>query len=140
MRYPRIVAWTSNKKFYRKILRSFLHGHVPAKRLISDEVEAGFSWWLSSRAYVDGCITEPERRPGHVNRQNHYEVPSEFYRDFQEQRSGFDQMMKQGQNIFDSMKKYMKDLNVGTGANREPIIVDQHYGISDLSGFQSIHV
>ncbi|GJT46313.1 hypothetical protein Tco_0955028 [Tanacetum coccineum] len=58
--------------------------------------------------------------------------------DFQEQRSGLDQMMKQGQNIFDSMKKYMEDLNVGTGANREPIIVDQHYGISDLSIFQSI--
>nr|GEV65559.1 hypothetical protein [Tanacetum cinerariifolium] len=32
----------------------------------------------------------------------------------------------------------MEDLNVGTGANKEPIIVDQHYGISDLSGFQSI--
>ncbi|GJY29526.1 hypothetical protein Tco_0405293 [Tanacetum coccineum] len=137
-RYPRIVAWTSNKKFYRHMLRDFLHGRVPAERLIPDEVEAGSGWWLSSRAYFDGCVTEPERRPRHLNRQNHYEVPSEFYRDFQEQRSGLDQMMKQGQNIFDSMKKYMEDLNVGTGANREPIIVDQHYGISDLSGFQSI--
>ncbi|GJQ93800.1 phospholipase-like protein [Tanacetum coccineum] len=101
MRYPRIVAWTSNKKFYRHMLRDFLHGRVPAERLIPDEVEAGS--------------------------------------DFQEQRSGLDQMMKQGKNIFDSMKKYMEDLNVGTGANREPIIIDQHYGISDLSGFQSIH-
>ncbi|GJU25172.1 hypothetical protein Tco_1163793 [Tanacetum coccineum] len=140
MRYPRIVAWTSNKKFYRHMLRDFLHGRVPAERLIPDEVEAGSGWWLSSRAYFDGCVTEPERRPRHLNRQNHYEVPSEFYRDFQEQRSGLDQMMKQGQNIFEKMKKYMEDLNVGTGANREPIIVDQHYGISDLSGFQSIHV
>nr|GEU78905.1 hypothetical protein [Tanacetum cinerariifolium] len=25
MRYPRIVAWTSNKKFYRPMLRDFLH-------------------------------------------------------------------------------------------------------------------
>ncbi|GJX94173.1 hypothetical protein Tco_0348759 [Tanacetum coccineum] len=32
----------------------------------------------------------------------------------------------------------MEDMSVGTGANKEPIIVDQHYGISDLSGFQSI--
>ncbi|GJX89551.1 phospholipase-like protein [Tanacetum coccineum] len=138
MRYPRIVAWTSNKKFYRHMLRDFLHGRVPAKRLIPDEVEAGSGWWLSSRAYFDGCVTEPERRPRHLNRQNHYEVPSEFYRDFQEQRSGLDQMMKQGQNIFEKMKKYMEELNVGTGANREPIVADQHYEISDLSRFQSI--
>ncbi|GJS21823.1 hypothetical protein Tco_0450455 [Tanacetum coccineum] len=61
-RYPRIVAWTSNKKFYRHMLYDFLHGRVPAERLIPDEVEAG----------------------------------------------------------------------------SEPIIADQHYGISDLSGFQSI--
>nr|GEY69789.1 phospholipase-like protein [Tanacetum cinerariifolium] len=54
-RYPRIVAWTSNKKFYRKMLHSFLHGRVPAERLIPDEVEAGSGWWLSSRAYFGGC-------------------------------------------------------------------------------------
>ncbi|GJW73455.1 phospholipase-like protein [Tanacetum coccineum] len=107
MRYPRIVAWTSNKKFYRPMLCDFLHGRVPAERLIPDEVEAG-------------------------------SVPSELYRDFQEQRSGLDQMMKQGQNIFEKMKKYIEELNVSTGANREPIIADQHYGISDLSGFQRI--
>ncbi|GJZ11306.1 hypothetical protein Tco_0546065 [Tanacetum coccineum] len=82
MRYPRIVAWTSNKKFYRHMLHDFLHGRVPAERLIPDEVEAGLAWWLSSRAYFDGCVTEPERRSRHLNRQNHYEVPSEFYRDF----------------------------------------------------------
>nr|GEY65899.1 hypothetical protein [Tanacetum cinerariifolium] len=137
-RYPRIVAWTSNKKFYRKMLCSFLHGRVPAKRLIPDEVEAGSGWWLSSRAYFDGCVTERERRPGHVNRQNHYEVPSDIYRDFQEQRSGLDQMMKQGQNIFEQMKKYMEELNVDTRGNKEPIIADRHYRISDLSGLQSI--
>ncbi|GJR01548.1 phospholipase-like protein [Tanacetum coccineum] len=133
-----IVAWTSNKKFYRHMLRGFLHGRVPAEILIPDDVKARSGWWISSRAYFNGCVTEPERRPRHINRQNHYEVPSELYRDFQEQRSGLDQMMKQGQNIFKKMKKYMEDLNVGTGANREPIIADQHYGISDLSGFQSI--
>ncbi|GJV91307.1 hypothetical protein Tco_1539120 [Tanacetum coccineum] len=46
MRYPRIVAWTSNKKFYRHMLYDFLHGRVPAERLIPDEVEAGSGWWL----------------------------------------------------------------------------------------------
>nr|GEV47462.1 hypothetical protein [Tanacetum cinerariifolium] len=120
------------------ILQLVLLGRVLVERLIQDEVEAGSGWWLSSRAYFNGCVTEAERRPRHLNRQNHYEVPSELYRDFQEQRSGLDQLMKQGKNIFEKMKKYMEDLNVGTGANREPIIVDQHYGISDLSEFQSI--
>ncbi|GKA67358.1 phospholipase-like protein [Tanacetum coccineum] len=102
MRYPRIVAWTSNKKFYRPMFRDFLHGRVPAERLIPDEVEAGSGWWLSSRAYFDGCVTERERRPPHLNRENHYEVPSDIYREFQEQRSGMDQMMKQGQNIVEA--------------------------------------
>ncbi|GJR50974.1 hypothetical protein Tco_1401495 [Tanacetum coccineum] len=115
-----------------------LKGRVLAERLIPDEIEAGSGWWVSSRAYFDGRVSEAERPPRHLNRQNHYEVPSEFYRDFQEQRSGLDQMMKQGQNIFEKMNKFMEDMSVGTGANKEPIIVDQHYGISDLSGFQSI--
>ncbi|GJY15331.1 phospholipase-like protein [Tanacetum coccineum] len=44
MRYPRIVAWTSNKKFYRHMLRDFLHGRVPAERLIPDAVEARSGW------------------------------------------------------------------------------------------------
>nr|GEY12738.1 phospholipase-like protein [Tanacetum cinerariifolium] len=62
-RYPRVVSLTSNKKFYRHMLRDFLHGRVPVERLIPDEVEAGSGWWLSSRAYFDGCVTEAERRP-----------------------------------------------------------------------------
>nr|GEX78757.1 hypothetical protein [Tanacetum cinerariifolium] len=52
------VAWSSNKKFYRHILRYFLHGHVPAERLIPDEIEAGSGWWVSSRAYFDGLVNE----------------------------------------------------------------------------------
>nr|GEU30919.1 hypothetical protein [Tanacetum cinerariifolium] len=43
-----------------------------------------------------------------------------------------------GQNIFEKMNKFMEDMSVGTGANKESIIVGQHYGISDMSGFQSI--
>ncbi|GJT24532.1 hypothetical protein Tco_0894469 [Tanacetum coccineum] len=109
-RYPRVVSWSSNKKFYRYMLHDFLHGRVPAERLIPDEIEAGSGWWVSSRAYFYGRVSEAERPPRHLNRQNHYEVPSEFHRYFQEQRR----------------------------AGKEPTIVDQHYGISDLSGFQSI--
>nr|GEW70766.1 retrovirus-related Pol polyprotein from transposon TNT 1-94 [Tanacetum cinerariifolium] len=45
MRYSRVVAWSSNKKFYRNMLRDFLHGRVPAKRLIPDEIEAVYGWF-----------------------------------------------------------------------------------------------
>nr|GEZ16189.1 phospholipase-like protein [Tanacetum cinerariifolium] len=116
----------------------YRHFAVSVIRLIPDEVKAGSGWWLSSKAYFDGFVTEPERRPCHLNRQNHYEVPSELYRDFQEQRSELDQMMKQGQNIFEKINKYMEELNVDTRANREPIITDQYYGISNFFGFESI--
>nr|GEU96578.1 VAN3-binding protein-like isoform X2 [Tanacetum cinerariifolium] len=54
MRYPRVVAWSSNKKFYRNMLRYFLHGHVPTERLIPGEIEAASGWWVSSSAYFDG--------------------------------------------------------------------------------------
>ncbi|GKB26242.1 phospholipase-like protein [Tanacetum coccineum] len=53
-RYPRVASWSSNKKFYRHMLRDFLHGRVPAERLIPDEIEAGLRWWVSSKAYFDG--------------------------------------------------------------------------------------
>ncbi|GKA63606.1 hypothetical protein Tco_0763212 [Tanacetum coccineum] len=109
MRYLRVVAWSSNKKFCRHMLRDFLHGRVPVERLIPDEIEAESGWWVSRGAYFYGCVSEAERIPRHLNRQNHYEVPFE-----------------------------LEDMSVGTGANKEPIIVDQHYGISDLSGFQSM--
>ncbi|GJU95600.1 hypothetical protein Tco_1320356 [Tanacetum coccineum] len=83
-RYPRVVAWSSNKKFYRHMLCDFLHGRVPAERLIPDEIEAGLRWWVSSKAYFDGRVNEAERIPRHLNRQNYYEVPSEFYQEFEE--------------------------------------------------------
>nr|GEV53053.1 phospholipase-like protein [Tanacetum cinerariifolium] len=60
-------------EYYTRHRRYPRIGREPAERLISDEVEVGLGWWLSSRAYFDGCVTERERRPGHVNCQNHYE-------------------------------------------------------------------
>nr|GEY87492.1 hypothetical protein [Tanacetum cinerariifolium] len=53
-RYPRVAAWSSNKKFYRHMLCDFLHRRVPTKRLIPDEIEAGSGWWDSSKAHFDG--------------------------------------------------------------------------------------
>nr|GEY25334.1 hypothetical protein [Tanacetum cinerariifolium] len=40
--------------------------------------------------------------------------------------------------MYEKINKFMEDMSVGTRANKEQIIVDQHYGISDLSGFQSM--
>ncbi|GJX80826.1 hypothetical protein Tco_0328975 [Tanacetum coccineum] len=53
-RLPRIVAWSSKKKFYRDMLKPFLHGQLPVERLVPDEIEARSRWWVSSRAYFDG--------------------------------------------------------------------------------------
>nr|GFA14811.1 hypothetical protein [Tanacetum cinerariifolium] len=72
-RYPRAVDWSSNKKFYRRMLRDFLHGRVHAERLIPNEIEAGSGWWVSSRFYFDGRVSEAERPPRHLNCQNQYE-------------------------------------------------------------------
>ncbi|GKE98402.1 transposase, MuDR, MULE transposase domain protein [Tanacetum coccineum] len=65
------------KMLIRKRIRCLdILGH---SRLIPDEVEAGSGWWLSSRAYFDGCVTERERRPPHLNRDgNNQIVPIAF--------------------------------------------------------------
>ncbi|GJY69059.1 hypothetical protein Tco_0472041 [Tanacetum coccineum] len=85
-RYPRVVAWSSNKKFYLNMLCGFLHGRLPAERLTPDEIEARSDWWVSSRAYFDGRISEAGRIPRHLNCQNHYEVPLEIYLQIEEEK------------------------------------------------------
>ncbi|GJT50316.1 phospholipase-like protein [Tanacetum coccineum] len=138
-RLPRIVAWSSKNKFYRNMLNPFLHGQLPVERLVPDEIEARSRWWVSSRAYFDGRNIEDERIPRHLNRNNYFEVPSEMYREFEEQRRGYKQMMEKSDDMYEKMSRFMEDMRVGPvpQANKEPIIADQHYGISDLSEFQS---
>ncbi|GKA57238.1 phospholipase-like protein, partial [Tanacetum coccineum] len=118
-------------------------GRLPAARLTSDENEVVSNWWVLSRAYFDGCISEATRIPRHVNRQNLSDVPSEFYREFEEQQRAVDQMMKKDaerEEMYDQMRNFMQDMNVGPvrQAKKGPIIVSQHYGLSDFSGFQSM--
>nr|GEZ80523.1 hypothetical protein [Tanacetum cinerariifolium] len=43
---------------------------MPAARLTQDKTEARTDWWISSRAYFDGGISQAERVPRHLNRQN----------------------------------------------------------------------
>ncbi|GJV92718.1 hypothetical protein Tco_1540531 [Tanacetum coccineum] len=58
--YPRVVAWNSKMKFYRHMLQGFFHGRLPIERSTPDEVEARSDWWVLSRAYFDGRISEAE--------------------------------------------------------------------------------
>ncbi|GKE98583.1 hypothetical protein Tco_0021934, partial [Tanacetum coccineum] len=66
-------------------------GNLPAARLTLDETEARSNWWISSRAYFDGSIGQTERLPRHLNRENMYEVPSELYRQFEEQKRAIEE-------------------------------------------------
>nr|GEW12729.1 hypothetical protein [Tanacetum cinerariifolium] len=82
-RYPRVAAWSKKKE-----------GNVHAERLTPDETDARSNWWVSSRAYFDGGIGQAERIPRHLNRQNLYEVPSEFYRQFKKQKRDFEEQKR----------------------------------------------
>ncbi|GKC70658.1 phospholipase-like protein [Tanacetum coccineum] len=112
----------------------------------------GYTWAfkISSRAYFDGRIGQAERVPRHVNRQNKYEVPSELYRQFEEQKRDLENQKKEIEEIkrneakqretYEKVLKFMEDMNVEQvrPANKEPIIVSQHYGINDFSEFPSM--
>nr|GFA34830.1 hypothetical protein [Tanacetum cinerariifolium] len=51
-------------------------------------------------------------------------------------------MMKKGEDMYDKMSRFMEGMTVGLvrQAKPDPINVGQHYGLSDLSGFQSMQV
>ncbi|GKB43612.1 phospholipase-like protein [Tanacetum coccineum] len=138
--YPRVAAWKKKKGKFRGSM-----GNMPAKRLTPDETEARAKWWISSRAYFDGGIGQSERLPRHLNRQNMYEVPSELYRHFEEQKREIEEQKKVVEEIrrneaerkstYDKMVKFLERMNVEPvrEANTGPIFVNQHFGISDLS-------
>nr|GEZ95021.1 hypothetical protein [Tanacetum cinerariifolium] len=99
-RLPRIVAWSSKNRFYRNMLKPFLHEQLPVERLVPDEIEARSRW---NKGW------------------------------------GYKQMMKKSDDMYEKRSRFMEDMRAGQvpQENKEPIIADQHYGISDLSGFQS---
>ncbi|GJV69648.1 phospholipase-like protein [Tanacetum coccineum] len=112
-------------------------GQLPVERLILYETEARSPWWVSSRAYFDGHSFEDEQIPRHLNRNNYFEVPSEMYIEFEEQRRGYPQMKENNNDMYEKMTRFMEDMRRVPEANTTPIIVDQHFGVSDISGFQS---
>ncbi|GJS45940.1 phospholipase-like protein [Tanacetum coccineum] len=125
-------------------------GNLPAARLTPDETEARSDWWISSRAYFDGRIGQAERVPRHADRQNMYEVPSELYRQFEEQKIALEKQKREIEEIkkneadrletYEKVRKFMEDMNVEQvrQTNKGPILVSEHYGISDLSEFPSM--
>nr|GEX10722.1 hypothetical protein [Tanacetum cinerariifolium] len=105
--------------------------------LVPDETKARSRWWVSSRAYFDGRSFEDEQIPRHLNQNNYFEDPSEMYREFEEQRRGYQQMKEKNDDMYEKMTRFMEDMRRVPEANTTPIIADQHFGVSDISGFQS---
>nr|GEU60598.1 hypothetical protein [Tanacetum cinerariifolium] len=93
------------------------------------------NWIL--RAYFDRRSFKDEKIPRHLNPKKHFEVPSEMYREFEEQRRGYQQMKKKNDDMYEKMTRFMEDIRRVPEANTTPIIADQHFGVSDISGFQS---
>nr|GEU46011.1 phospholipase-like protein [Tanacetum cinerariifolium] len=96
--------------------------NLPAARLTPDETEARSNWWISSRAYFDGSIGQTEILPHHLNRQNMYEVPSELYRQFEEQKRAIEEQKRVIEEIqkneddrkqmYEKVRTFMKGMNV----------------------------
>ncbi|GKA45551.1 hypothetical protein Tco_0738347 [Tanacetum coccineum] len=74
--------------------------------------------------------------------QNMYEIPSDIYREFDEQKREIERNKKEVDNMKEEMRKFREEMNVQPvrQENNEPIIADQHYGLSDFTQFQSTQV
>ncbi|GJR91775.1 phospholipase-like protein [Tanacetum coccineum] len=139
-RYPRVAAWNKKKgRFLGPMVIPFFEGNMLAARLTPDDNEARSDWWISSRAYFDGFIGQVERVPFDLSRQNMYEIPSDIYREFDEQKREIERNKKEVDNMKEEMRKFREEMNVQPvrQENNEPIIADQHYGLSDFTQFQS---
>ncbi|GJU89648.1 phospholipase-like protein [Tanacetum coccineum] len=140
-RYPRVAAWNKKKgRFLAEMVIPFFEGNIPAARLTPDDNEARSDWWISSKAYFDGFIDQVERVPFDLSRQNMYEIPSDIYRQFVEQKIELERNKKDVDDIKEEMLKFREEMNARPvrQENTVPIIVGQHYGFSDFSQFQSM--
>nr|GFA14159.1 phospholipase-like protein [Tanacetum cinerariifolium] len=139
--HSRVAAWIEKKgRFLAEMVIPFFEGNIPAVRLITDDNEARSDWWISSKAYFDGFIDQVERVPFDLSRQNMYEIPSDIYRQFVEQKIKLERNKKDVDDIKEEMLKFREEMNARLvrQENTIPIIVGQHYGFSDFSQFQSM--
>ncbi|GKA79070.1 phospholipase-like protein [Tanacetum coccineum] len=107
-----------------------------------DDYEARSDWWVSSRGYFDGDIREPARISYPVNQHSEDDVLIELYRHLEEQDRVLKELLQKDaarEQMDNKMNKFMEELQVGRmpQAKKGPIIISQHYGLSDLSGFQN---
>ncbi|GKB20448.1 hypothetical protein Tco_0854371 [Tanacetum coccineum] len=94
-------------------------GAKPIGRLRPDAFEAKAEWWVSSRAFFDGCICEPPQIPPAV-RNYIYQLVDEQDRSIKELQQ------QNGLNAF-----------CMPGPLKAPVEVPEDFGLSDLSGFQN---
>ncbi|GKD20325.1 hypothetical protein Tco_1222028, partial [Tanacetum coccineum] len=102
-------------------------GRLPTPTLTPDEFKAASDWWVLSRGYFDGHIREAARRLRHVNQQNQDEVPTNFYREFEEQKRTVNELMQKKaarEQMYNKMHKFIEDMQVGSipQAKKGPII------------------
>nr|GEW94792.1 reverse transcriptase domain-containing protein [Tanacetum cinerariifolium] len=57
--------------------------------------------------------------------------------EFEEQRRGYQQMKEKNDDMYEKMTRFMKDMRRAPEANTTPIIANQYFGVSNISGFQS---
>nr|GEV09131.1 phospholipase-like protein [Tanacetum cinerariifolium] len=110
-RYPRIAAWSKkNGRFLAEMVIPFFE------------------------AYFDGFIDQAERVPFDLSRQNMYEIPSDIYRQFVEQKIELERNRKDVDDIKEQMLKFREEMNARLvrQENTVPTNVGQHYGFSDL--------
>nr|GEV72288.1 hypothetical protein [Tanacetum cinerariifolium] len=140
-RYHRVAAWSKKKgRFLAKMVIPFFEGNILAVRLTPNDNEARSDWWISSRAYFDGFIDQVERVPFDLRSQNMYEIPSDIYRQFVEQKIKLERNRKDVDDIKEQTLKFKEEMNARSvrQENTVPINVRQHYEFSDFSQFQSM--
>ncbi|GKB11424.1 hypothetical protein Tco_0845347 [Tanacetum coccineum] len=137
-----VAAWRKKKgRFTSEMVFGFFQGNITVARLTPNDIEARSDWWISSKAYFDGFIDQVERVPFDLSRHNMYEIPSGVYRHFVEQKIELERNKKDVHDIKEEIQKFGQEMNVRSvrQENTVPIIVGQHYGLSNFSKFRSMH-
>nr|GEX98967.1 hypothetical protein [Tanacetum cinerariifolium] len=147
--------WVDYSDEYKK------EGLIPFRRRVSDQLKMLVLLGLEDRrkvpdcilrmaivredwdmGYFDGNIHEPTRILRPVNQHNQNDVPADFYREFKEQKKGVEGIDAKGccsRTNGQKMYKFMVELQLGEmpQPKKGSIIVGNHYGLSDFSGFEN---
>nr|GFC38055.1 hypothetical protein [Tanacetum cinerariifolium] len=84
-----------------------------------------------------GRSFEEEQIPRQLNQNNYFEVSSEMYQDFEEHRMRYQRLKEKNANMYENLSRFMENKRRVAEAHTTPIIADQHFCVSDMSGFQS---